>query len=280
MIKNTKYDNTMGGRIVNFDFKQANKNKDGVPKNTLFFNLTLNDNTVKTFKISQHTFAHFDEFSNLDLKGQITKFTDIIQFFVVFIFLLNSMRLTSDDFKNMINCNTQKLKDTCKIQKKKCLYNTKYINLTIYIDNYNDSHGEIFITSLFQNNYGKDEPFNNNINNIQLTNNNNKQIKFTDKTINKLLGEQTNIIANNYDINYILNLLKDDYDGSTSQKSSSLPVSSSISSVSSVSPSPSKATNVKIYKFSIPKVSGGKKHKLKSSKKRQNKGRYRKTRKK
>jgi hypothetical protein len=264
MIKNKKYNNTKGGRITNFDFdKITNKNKNDVSKKYIFFELKLSDHIIQKFKISQHTFAHFDEFSNVDLKGKITKFTNIMQFFVVFIFLLNSMTLQSDDFKNPTNCNTPKLKDsTCQI-KKYCNYNNHPLNLTIYIEKIKTQG--IFITSLFEKNGGPKIELNNIINIELMNNKNNKHINFTEITITKLLNDQTNIMNNNYNINYILQLLKDDYDDG---------------SMSSVLPSPIKATNVKIYKFSIPKLSGGKKHKMKSSKKRQNKGRWRKTRKK
>jgi hypothetical protein len=272
MIKNKKH--TMkGGRIDVFDFdnKNKNKNKYSVPKKFIYFTLNIQGKGDQKFKISQHTFAHFDEFTNQDLQNQILNFTHIMQYFVLFIFLLNSMKLTLDDFNSPTNCKSQKLKNTntCIISKAS-RYNKENHILNIYIPKVNPSN-EIFITSLFENNSGKEIKLNNAVKNIELKNN---QITFTQNTINKLLDNE-DTIKNGYDISFILDLLKDDYsDGSNSIIPS--PQKNSVSSQPQQKASPPK---VIIYNFSIPKVSGGKNHKTKSSKKRKNKRRGRKTRK-
>ena len=177
------------------------------------------------------------------------------------------------------NCKTPKLAgNTCEIEKK-CKYNNDVINLKIYIPTTKDKKSnEIYITSLFQNNKNTKNTQTKGIFNIELKNKknaNNKQITFTQNTINTLLRQANTIIKNEYDISFILNLLKDDYsDGSNSNIPS--PQKNSVSSPPQQKASPPK---VIIYNFSIPKVIGGKNHKTKSSKKRKNKRRGRKTRK-
>ena len=145
MIKNKKH--TMkGGRIRVFDFDNKNKNKDSVPKKYIYFTLNIPDKGDKLFKISPHTFAHFDEFTNEDLQNQILKFTHIMQYFVLFIFLLNLMNLTQDDFNNLEICKSKRLQHTCYINKE---------GFTIYIDTpttKDKKSNEIYITSLFENN--------------------------------------------------------------------------------------------------------------------------------
>ena len=266
MIKNKK-DTSKGGRISNFDFSgnpPLNFNK--ISKKNISFEMSISGKPQK-FKISQHTFAHFDEFTDTELNERIKKFTHIMQYFVVFIFLLNSMVLTEDDFNNPTECNTKKLKDnTCKIEKN---------GLTIFIHEptkNNKSH-EIYITSLFEKNTAKDIT-KNNIYNIELSNSKTKINNFKKETIDKLLTNKENIHNNNYDINFILELLKDEY--TDNYKKESAPETNKQNK--KLSPHVTQPS-VTIYNLSIPKLTGGKKHKTKSSKKRKNKGRGRKTRK-
>lgn len=283
MIKNKKYTHTKGGRIEDFDFDNDKKQKNtyGVTKQYIYFNLKLIDGKIGNFKISQHTFAHFDEFENSYLNSQIQNFRDIMQYFAVFIFLLNSMNLTNTNFKNPDGCPGKRTKDdTCYI-KKVCTYNLDKEDLTIYI---NKNISPIFITSLFPTNRKipkKDSSkLLKNINNIELKNtkNPNVSINFSENTINKLLQNQQIIMDKDYDITYILDLLKDDYtDVSTSKNLSPSPTLTSPSR-----PKQKTSSNPILpieYHFSIPKNSGGKKHKTKSSKTRRNKIRCRKTRK-
>ena len=111
MIKNKKYTHTKGGRFDYFDFTNSGKNSKGVSKKSLYFELKLRDNTIRKFKISPHTFAHFDEFKFNQLNEAITKFTHIMQYFAAFIFLLNSMELTVNDLQNFKSCKNSRLEN-------------------------------------------------------------------------------------------------------------------------------------------------------------------------
>lgn len=275
MIKNKKYNNSKGGKIPELDFDPNIKtktrlNKDKVFKKEIMFNINL-DNTPQQFKITQHTFAHFDEFSNTDLNDKINKFTHIIQYFVLFIFLLNSMGLKKDDFINLKDCG---LPNTCKISNKSNLY--KKLNLTLYIDNNStaDDSGYIFITSLFENTKQRNQSkTNKDITNIELNNNkNNNNILFSLDTINNLLNNQQYIIKNDYDINTILQLLIPDYEDPTLQpKQTTSPEKQPTSpqktkAKKQTSPEPQKSPGTGelfpiTYEFSIPKAYGGKKTK-------------------
>lgn len=271
MIKNKK-DTSKGGRIYNFDFSgnpPTNFNK--IHKNYIYFEMSISGKPQK-FKISQHTFAHFDEFTNKALNGEIKNFTHIMQYFVVFIFLLNSMELTENDFQSRINCTTPNLKDnTCKIEKKK---------LTIFIHDPTkiNKSDEIYITSLFEKNTAKDIKIDN-IYNIELRNTKTNTINFRKDTIDKLLNNEKIITNKNYDISFILHLLKDEYtDDYKTESASPYQAPKTNKQNKKLSPHVTQPS-VTIYNLSIPKLTGGKKHKTKSSKKRKNKGRGRKTRK-
>lgn len=262
MIKNKKYTHTKGGRIEDFDFdsKNKNQNKSNVSKKYIHFDLRLRDGNIGNFKISQHTFAHFDEFKNVYLNGQIQKFTHIMQYFAVFIFLLNSMKLTEIDFINPDACQGQKTKDdTCYI-KNQGVYNLDPLILTIYIKKNvkkSKQNDEIFITSLFEKNDGNSQMLNN-IHNIELNNKiKNNRIEFSVDTIKNLLDNQDKIMNNDYNISKILDLMKNDFtDVSTPQHQSP--------TTPSPSPQPKTSNNQllpTVYTFSIPKNSGGKKNK-------------------
>lgn len=272
MIKNKK-DTSKGGRISNFDFNAKKLNNNiNIRKNYIYFEMSISGKPKK-FKISQHTFAHFDEFTDTVLNARIKFFTHIMQYFVVFIFLLNSMGLTEDDFQTRINCTTPNLKDnTCKIEKNK---------LTIFMPSSTKGKkedAEIYITSLFEKNTAKDIKIDN-IYNIELSNSKTKINNFKNETIDKLLTNKINITKNNYDINFILDLLKDEYTDNYKKESAS-PYQASKTNKQNKKLSPQVTQpSVTIYNLSIPKLTGGKKHKTKSSKKRKNKGRGRKTRK-
>lgn len=259
MIKNKKYTHTKGGRIEDFDFDNKNKNKNNVSKKYIHFNLLLRDGNIGKFKISQHTFAHFDEFKNVYLNGQIQNFTHIMQYFVVFIFLLGSMRLSETDFKNPDACQGEKTKDgNCYITKKG-YYKAQPFNLTIYIkkSNTSNSSNRIFITSLFDK-YDKSKLSYPDISYEDIVFNKNYEINYSQDTINKLIRDQDNIINNNYDIAYILRLLND------SSATHPPPQSSPSSQPTSPSPQPKTSNNQllpTVYTFSIPKNSGGKKNK-------------------
>jgi hypothetical protein len=268
MIKHKKYTHTKGGRIVDFDFDfhNNNNNNKGVTKKFIYFYLKLSDDTIGKFKISQHTFAHFDEFSNQYLNKQITNFTHIMQYFTVFIFLLNSMNLTNNDFDNPTKCKGIKIKDnTCYIIKEG-IYNLDTFNSTIYINKpvLKSNNTDIYITSLFERNDGK-ILISKDIQNIELNNKikNNKDktniIKFTENTIETLLSNQDKIINNNYNIDEILDLMKNDFIEVSTSTPTPMPTPTPTST-----PQP-KTSNKQIlptvYTFSIPKNSGGKKNK-------------------
>ena len=270
MIKNKKYTHTKGGKIKRLDFDKNTKiNSIGERKKYIKFDLTIDNFKKEKFKISTHTFAHFDEFKNNALNEEIKKFTHIIQYFVVFIFLLDSMHLSETDFINRQACKGEKTRDgNCYITKEGN-YKGLPFDLTIYITNYNPSR--IFITSLFDK-YDKSSNFTYpNISYQDIVFNKNDEIIFSHDTIKTLFKMKDNIINNNYDIANILSLLNN----SSATKPPPSPPSSR--------PKKNTSSNPILpieYHFSIPKNSGGKKHKTKSSKKRQKKRRGRKTRKK
>ena len=260
MIKNKKYSDTKGGKIKSLDFdNNSKKNYTNETKKYIIFDLTLNNRKKGKFKISTHTFAHFDEFKNRALNKAIGYFTHIIQYFVVFIFLLGSMRLSETDFKNPDACQGQNTKDdTCYITKEG-YYKAQPFNLTIYIkkSNTSNSSNRIFITSLFDK-YDKSKLSVPNISYEDIVFNKNDEIIFSQDTINKLIRDQDNIINNNYDIAYILRLLND------SSATQPPPQSSPSSQPTSPSPQPKTSNNQllpTVYTFSIPKNSGGKKNK-------------------
>lgn len=272
MIKNK------GGKIQQFIFHNNSKNKDSILKNELFFDITLKDNIVQTFKITQHTFSHFDEFTNESIHKITKSFTHIMQFFILFIFLLNSMKLTQDDLINPSQCKSKKLKDTtCTITKTNIPYNAKITinNLSIFIPKIpkdTSSSSPIFITSLFEKNNGGEFSIQN-IKNIEFFNNINKtNIHFSLETINNILKNQEDIIKNKYNINTILKLIVNDYkdkDNKINKKNNQSPINSFANSPptnNSIS-IPIAEPTFKIYKFSIPKVFGGKKTKILKRKK-------------
>jgi hypothetical protein len=313
MIKHKKYTHTKGGKINQFENFTLSKNKQ-----TASFILKLQDNTEQTFKITQHTFAHFDEFTNKELHKQINKFNDILQFFVLFIFLLNSMKITKDELRNITYCN---LVNTCKITKKNDFLKNKltlYIASSVQPINLNN----IFITSLFENSSVR-----NNINTVKKIDSikfsNSNSIHFSLDIINQLLYKKDEIINNNYNVDYIKEILFPN----TKSKSSGVSTSPTtptpqiktlktqelqatspttptpqiktlknqeLQATSPTTPTPQIKTlkNQELqatYQFSIPKNSGGKKNKTyknhkykkhKHKKEKEHKDKGRKTRKK
>jgi hypothetical protein len=241
MIKHKKYYNTKGmskgGKIQEFIFdfdkdKQDSINLNGISKNTLTFEFKLNNSTEpQTFKISQHTFSHFDEFTGKYNKI-IKSFTHIMQYFVLFIFLLETMELEQNNFDNPDKCKTlNNNNNNCFITKN---------NITISIQS---DKPPIYITSLYEKNRGKinDQP--RKIDNIELMNNTNDQFHFNLQIINDLLKNQHIIEKNNYDIGFILNILNP---SNTKSEILKLPEQHK-----------SEITFPIIYNFSIPKLIGG-----------------------
>ena len=286
MIKHKKYTHTKGGKIKQFETDTLNKNK----QRTSFI-LKLTDSTEQKFEISQHTFAHFDEFADSELNKQTDNFLDIWQFFVLFIFLLDSMNLNKIDLHNIKSCKTP---NTCKIEKESTLLKSNKTNtkLNLYIQSPINVNN-IFITSLFQHNTlrnVKDTTLT--MTSINFYKNKSNSLHFELDTINNLLKNKDTIIKNNYNVNYIKGILFPN----TNSIPSRPPRPTSNNPTSPTPPtSQIKTSNNQLfevleatYQFSIPKNSGGKKNKTyknhkykkhKDKKKKGDKDKGRKTRK-